>query len=188
MRNSDAIKLIIRFSLVMVCIYFSVGFITNENGILSESFKKYDIQSDLSKKESQITYVTEKKETIEDITKVYLEEESISNEGNSFLGKFFISDTEKVTKRKLRDIKLYYFVNTENGLLKKNLAETIPSNKEDVFFKEISKDKKPFIETKIVKFTQKDKEEERKKFDVNRKIYVLNFPKEELQELKELEF
>ncbi|MGM0241266.1 hypothetical protein [Enterococcus sp. AZ103] len=137
---------------------------------------------------NKVEYVITDKEEIQDVYSIESSKEITSEKSNSLLGRFFFSEEKSITKKNLKDLNLYYFVNTENGLLKKNLFETVQKDGENVFFKEIPESDKAFIEVKSAQFKNKAREKERKEKDIERNIYILNFPKEELELLKTIDF
>ncbi|MGM0241240.1 hypothetical protein [Enterococcus sp. AZ103] len=137
---------------------------------------------------SKVEYVLTDTEEIQDIYSIESQQEITNEKGNSLLGRFFFSEEKTITKKNIKDLELYYFVNTENGLLKKSLFETVPKDGDNVFFKEIPESDKAFIEVKSAKFKNKAREKERKEKDIERNLYILNFPKEELKLLKIIDF
>ena len=66
-------------------------------------------------------------------------------EGNSKIGKFFIRDTEEMTSEQVPKQEFYYFVESKDGIQKKNFKEETGEEltSKNVFFKEISASEQP---------------------------------------------
>ncbi|KAJ85606.1 hypothetical protein P791_1205 [Enterococcus faecalis NY9] len=135
-----------------------------------------------------ISYVTIKKEIIEELTSVDKEVTSSSREGNSVLGKFFLSDEESLKEEKYSVNEIYYFTKTEFGYEKHQLSDTIHVDKEknNVFYQTVEDGKNPFIEVKEAQFKDKAKEEKRIKNEVSREIYIIHAPTDVLNVLKKI--
>ncbi|EGO8186288.1 hypothetical protein E5K35_001273 [Enterococcus faecalis] len=167
------------FIALFICsVQFWIGLI-NSNAVRSELAN-----------DRLISYVTIKKETIEDLTSVDKEVTSSSREGNSVLGKFFLSDEESLKEEKYSVNEIYYFTKTEFGYEKHQLSDTIHVDKEknNVFYQTVEDGKNPFIEVKEAQFKDKAKEEKRVKNKVSREIYIIHAPTEVLKVLKKVDF
>lgn len=180
------VEYIFKFTISLVII---VGlFVSGANGLI------YLLESGSLRKELAddrlVSYVTIKKETIEELTSVDKEVTSSSREGNSVLGKFFLSDEESLKEEKYSVNEIYYFTKTEFGYEKHQLSDTIhvDEEKNNVFYQTVEDGKNPFIEVKEAQFKDKAKEEKRIKNEVSREIYIIHAPTDVLKILKQVSF
>ncbi len=176
------------FKLTLNVVIFVALFVSGVNGFiyLSESGS---LRKELAD-DRLISYVTIKKEIIEELTSVDKEVTSSSREGNSVLGKFFLSDEESLKEEKYSVNEIYYFTKTEFGYEKHQLSDTIHVDKEknNVFYQTVENGKNPFIEVKEAQFKDREKEKKRKKNEVSREIYIIHAPTDVLKVLKKVDF
>ncbi|EGO7892788.1 hypothetical protein ACIQTG_001542 [Enterococcus faecalis] len=176
------------FKFTISFVIFVALFVSGVNGFiyLSESGS---LRKELTD-DRLISYVTIKKEIIEDLTSVDKEVTSSSREGNSVLGKFFLSDEESLKEEKYSVNEIYYFTKTEFGYEKHQLSDTIhvDEEKNNVFYQTVEDGKNPFIEVKEAQFKDKAKEEKRIKNEVSREIYIIHAPTDVLNVLKKVDF
>jgi hypothetical protein len=105
-------------------------------------------------------------------------------EGNSKIGKFFIRDTEEMTSEQVPKQEFYYFVESKDGIQKKNFKEETGEEltSKNVSFKEISASEQPKIEIKSKKeFSKRDLENERRSIGLEEKSYTIYLHEEDFK-------
>lgn len=139
--------------------------------------------------EENIHYSVEKKEYLTDISVKEIDSKTLTKKGNSLIGKFFLRDVEVTTESNSKNNKLTYFVETDKGLQKKDLINTIGKDPNKIFYKKLPSAKdQAFIEFQSVHFVDEEKEKERIENNYDQMIYVINLPEEDIELLKNIEF